>query len=76
MSPAEALAPALPKLRTQIAQAEQAARAETKRAVAASVNKQPVNAQPVVPSKPQAGARVAASGAVTYSNEAAAAHTN
>jgi tetratricopeptide (TPR) repeat protein len=73
---AEALAPALPKLRMQIAQAEQAARAESKRAAAASVNKQPVNTQPVAASKPQAGARVAASGAVTYSNEAAAAHTN
>jgi tetratricopeptide (TPR) repeat protein len=59
---AEALAPGLPKLRSQIAQAEQASRAESKR--------------PVAPSKPQAGARVAASGAVTYSNDAAAAHTN
>jgi tetratricopeptide (TPR) repeat protein len=73
---AEALAPGLPKLRTQIAQAEQAARAESKRAVAASVNKGPVNTQPTAPSRMQAGARVAASGAVTYSNDAAAAHTN
>jgi hypothetical protein len=73
---AEALAPGLPKLRTQIAQAEQAARAESKRAVAASANAQPIKTQPGVPSTPQAGTRVAASGAVTYSNDAAAAHTN
>ena len=73
---AEALAPGLPKLRAQIAQAEQASRAESKRAVAASANALPVKTQPGVPSKPQADARVAASGAVTYSNEAAAAHTN
>ena len=73
---AEALAPGLPKLRTQVAQAEEASRAESKRPVAVSVNKQSVNTEPVAPSKPPAGARVAASGAVTYSNEAAAAHTN
>jgi tetratricopeptide (TPR) repeat protein len=73
---AEALAPGLPKLRTQIAQAEQASLAESKRPVATSANAQPINTQPVPPSKPPAGARVAASGAVTYSNAAAAAHTN
>ena len=72
---AEALAPALPKLRTEIAQAEQAARAESKRAVVASANAQPIKTPGVGP-KPQADARVAASGAVTYSNEAAPAHTN
>ena len=73
---AEALAPALPKLRVEIAQAEQAARAESKRAVAASANAQPIKTQPGVPSKPQADTRMAASGAVTYSNDAAPAHTN
>jgi tetratricopeptide (TPR) repeat protein len=73
---AEALAPGLPKLRAQIAQAEQAARAESKRAVVASSNGQPTNTQPVAPSRPPVGARVASSGAVTYSNDAAAAHTN
>jgi tetratricopeptide (TPR) repeat protein len=65
---AEALAPALPRIHSQIAQAEQAARK-----VASA--KQKVAAQPKAPAAP-AGARVAASGAVTYSNDASAAHTN
>jgi tetratricopeptide (TPR) repeat protein len=73
---AAALAPGLPKLKTQLAQAEQASRAEAKRTVAASANAQPTTVPPAVASKPQPGARVAASGAVTYSNDAAAAHTN
>ncbi len=73
---AEALAPRLPKLRTRIAQAEQASRAESKRPVAAAGNAHPIKTQPVAPSKPPAGTLVAASGAVTYSNDAPAAHTN
>jgi tetratricopeptide (TPR) repeat protein len=72
---AAALAPGLPKLKTLLAQAEQASRAETKRPVAVA-NTQPTTTPPAVTSKPQPGARVAASGAVTYSNDAAAAHTN
>lgn len=52
-------------------QAEKASRAEAKRAVATSAS-----APPAAPPKSQTGARVAVSGAVTYSNEAAAAQTN
>jgi tetratricopeptide (TPR) repeat protein len=62
---AEALAPALPKLKTQV---EQAAREETKRQTRAANAKAASNAT--------SGARVAASGAVTYSNDADAAHSN
>jgi tetratricopeptide (TPR) repeat protein len=67
----EALAPALPRIRTQIAQAEQAARKVA--AVKPKVAAQPKT--PTVPTVPT-GAQVAASGAVTYSNDASAAHTN
>ena len=62
---AEALAPALPRIRTQVAQAEQAVR-----------NAAPVKPKVVAQAKAPAGARVAASGVVTYSNDATAAHTN
>jgi tetratricopeptide (TPR) repeat protein len=72
---AEALAPALPKLRTQVAQAEQAVREETKRQTRTANAKAGSNATAGAGSVP-AGARVAASGAVTYSNDADAAHSN
>jgi tetratricopeptide (TPR) repeat protein len=100
---AETLAPALPKIRNQVAQAEQAAREEAKRQSRTASAKQrelsaaggaggasastgagngtpagaggsPGKAGPAVQSP--AGTRVAASGAVTYSNEADAAHSN
>jgi tetratricopeptide (TPR) repeat protein len=70
---AEMLAPALPKIRTQVAQAEQAAREEAKRHTRTASAKP---AAPNPPSKPPEGARVAVSGAVTYSNDADAAHSN
>jgi tetratricopeptide (TPR) repeat protein len=75
---AEALAPALPKLKAQVAQAAQAAREEAKRqARAASVKSGgPVPAGGAGGTPAGAGARVAASGAVTYSNDADAAHSN
>ena len=89
---AEALAPALPKLKSQVARAEQAVHDEAKRrsrtvggarapvpsAVAAAASGSEVSgkARPGGSAVAQTGARVAASGAVTYSNEAAAAHTN
>jgi tetratricopeptide (TPR) repeat protein len=96
---AETLAPALPKIRTQVAQAEQAAREEAKRrtraasvkpaggnalgasaspgagnGTAAGAGGSPGRAGPAA--KSPSGARVAASGAVTYSNDADAAHSN
>jgi hypothetical protein len=82
---AEALAPALPKIRTEVAQAEQAAREEARRASritsarspgsnAAGVAVAGTGASGSAKSKP--GARAAAAEVVTYSNEAEAAHTN
>jgi tetratricopeptide (TPR) repeat protein len=96
---AETLAPALPKIRTQVAQAEQAAREEARRrtraasvkpaggnalgasaspgagnGTAAGAGGSPGRAGPAA--KSPSGARVAASGAVTYSNDADAAHSN
>jgi tetratricopeptide (TPR) repeat protein len=95
---AEALTPALPKIRAEIAQAEQAAREQAKRqSRTASARLETSNetagaggattaatgptgasgkSQQGASTRLQAGAPVAASGAVTYSNEAAAAHTN
>jgi tetratricopeptide (TPR) repeat protein len=70
---AETLAPALPRIRTQVAQAEQAAREEAKRQTRTASVKP---AAPKPPSKPPEGAHVAVSGAVTYSNDADAAHSN
>jgi tetratricopeptide (TPR) repeat protein len=80
---AEALAPALPKIKAQVAQAEQAAREEAKRQ-RRSVSAKEVgsNAARGVGGAPPpkapigSGARVAASDAVTYSNAADAAHSN
>ena len=80
---AEALAPALPKIKAQLAQAQLAVREEAKRqSRTASAKAAGSNATggaggtpaPKVPSG--SGARVAASGAVTYSNDADAAHSN
>jgi tetratricopeptide (TPR) repeat protein len=82
---AQALAPALPKIRTEVAQAEQAAREEARRASritsarspgsnAAGVAVAGTGASGSAKSKP--GARAAAAEVVTYSNEAEAAHTN
>jgi len=87
---AEALAPALPKIRTQVAQAEQAARQEAKRqSRTAGTNAARSNASDRAggatagtaaaeksAAKSAPGARVAASGAVTYSNDAEASHSN
>jgi len=78
---AEALAPAFPKLHAQVAQAEQAAREEVKRQPrTASAKPTGPSAPGGAPGKPAPrsaqGARVAASGAVTYSNDADAAHSN
>ena len=72
---AEALAPALPKLKAQVAQAEQAAREETKRQTRIANAKAGSNATGGGGGAPT-GARVAATGAVTYSNDADAAHSN
>jgi len=80
---AETLAPALPKIKSQLAQAQMAVREEAKRqsrtasAKAAGSNAAggaggaPASKAPI-----GSGARVAASGAVTYSNDADAAHSN
>jgi tetratricopeptide (TPR) repeat protein len=82
---AEALAPALPKIRTEVAQAEQAAREEARRqSRIASARSPGSNAAGVAVAgtdrsgkgKSPPGARVAAAEAVTYSNDAEAAHTN
>jgi tetratricopeptide (TPR) repeat protein len=89
---AEALAPALPKLKAQVAQAEQAARGETKRQTRTASAKAAGSNAPGAPNgagagagaagrlagatKAPSGARVAESGAVTYSNDADAAHSN
>jgi tetratricopeptide (TPR) repeat protein len=89
---AQALAPALPKIKAQVAQAEQAAREEGKRqsrlasAKAAGSNaaggaggvfeRTDATGKSGVGGKSPPGARVAASGAVTYSNDADAAHSN
>jgi tetratricopeptide (TPR) repeat protein len=95
---AEALAPALPKIKTQVAQAEQAAREEAKRQRRiVSAKEAGSNAaggaggafngtdeakiagttgKSAAAAKSSPGARVAASGAVTYSNDADAAHSN
>ena len=81
---AEALAPALPRIKAQVAQAEQAAREEAKRQRrTVSTKEAGSNAAggaggvpaPKAPSG-GSGARVAASGAVTYSNDADPAHSN
>jgi tetratricopeptide (TPR) repeat protein len=95
---AEALAPALPKIKAQVAQAEQAAREEAKRQRrTVSAKEAGSNAargvggafngtdeakiagttdKSAAAAKSSPGARVAASGAVTYSNDADAAHSN
>jgi tetratricopeptide (TPR) repeat protein len=90
---AEALAPALPRLKAQVAQAEQAAREETRRQTRTANAKAESNATggaggtpagagfaagtgPAAAGRLPTGARVAASGAVTYSNDADAAHSN
>ena len=78
---AEALAPGLPKLKAQVAQAEKAAREEAKRQTrTASAKAAESNAagpaRGTGKAKPPPGARVAESGAVTYSNDADAAHSN
>jgi tetratricopeptide (TPR) repeat protein len=89
---AEALAPALPKLKAQVAQAEQAVREQTKRQTRTASAKAAGSNAPGSPKgagvaadvvgklagagKPPPGARVAESGAVTYSNDADAAHSN
>jgi tetratricopeptide (TPR) repeat protein len=84
---AETLAPALPKIRAEVAQAEQAAREEARRqsriasarspgsnAAGAGVAAAGTGASGNAKSPP--GARVAATEAVTYSNDAEVAHTN
>jgi tetratricopeptide (TPR) repeat protein len=95
---AQALAPALPKIKAQVAQAEQAARDERKRQTrTASARAGGSNGaggaggtfagtdaarstdaaeKSAGVAKSALGARVAASGAVTYSNDADAAHSN
>jgi tetratricopeptide (TPR) repeat protein len=80
---AQALAPALPKIKVQVAQAEQAARDEAKRQTrTASARAAGSNAvvgaggASAEAAKSPTSARVAASGAVTYSNDAGAAHSN
>jgi tetratricopeptide (TPR) repeat protein len=82
---AEALAPALPKIKTEVAQAEQAARDEARRqSRTASARSPGSNAAGVAAAgagvsgnaKSPPGTRVAATEAVTYSNDAEAAHTN
>jgi tetratricopeptide (TPR) repeat protein len=80
---AQALAPALPKIKVQVAQAEQAARDEAKRQTrTASARAAASNAvvgaggASAEAAKSPNSARVAASGAVTYSNDADAAHSN
>jgi tetratricopeptide (TPR) repeat protein len=89
---AEALAPALPKLKAQVAQAEQAARGEAKRQTRTASAKAAGSNTPAAltgvgatagavgklagAARPPSGARVAESGAVTYSNDADAAHSN
>lgn len=75
---AQALAPALPGIKEQLARAEQASRQEAKR------QSRTASAKPSLPEATLSGAaaagasgpRVAAAPSITYSNDAAAGHTN
>lgn len=79
---AEALTPTLPGIKAQLVKAEQGARQETRRTAVKLANNKPATPQSPGPShgadKPQPAtvARVASTNAVTYSNDANAAHTN